>query len=111
VAERTREIGVRLALGGRPAVVWRSVSLDALRAVSAGWALGLCATACATLTLPAVLPDLQGAARTPSLVAVLAVLASGGGAACLAAARAARIDPLSALRSESDTFPPREPSR
>jgi putative ABC transport system permease protein len=111
VAERTREIGVRLALGGRPAVVWRGVSLDALRAVSAGWVLGSCATAAAALALPAVLPDLQGESWAPPLVAVVAVLVSGGGAACVAAARAARIDPLSALRSESDAFPLREPPR
>lgn len=100
VARRTREIGIRIALGGtRPrvvrGVVWESLAMVAV-------ALGVGAAA-ALLVQPALAHYLYGVGpRDPvAFAAALAVLAL---AAALAswwpARRAARVDPLVALRSE-----------
>ena len=100
VKTRTREIGVRMALGAQPARIVSLLSRETLRLVACGAALGLCAYAAAALWIRRVLYDV----RSWEPVAVGSVLLLVGLIAAIATApavyRAVRIDPASALRAE-----------
>lgn len=100
VVERTREVGVRLALGGRPRTVWWAVASTSIRAILAGAAVGVAMSVLARAGLAALLPELQGASVTFSFAAAAVLLAAGTLAAVLASRRATSIDPLIALRGE-----------
>jgi putative ABC transport system permease protein len=100
VAQRTQEIGVRMALGATRHDVLRMVVGQATVLI----AVGLAAGAAASLALGSVMRSLlfQVSARDPAtLVAIVGVL---GGVALVAsilpAWRATRVDPLAALRTE-----------
>jgi len=100
VAQRTQEIGVRMALGATPGTIARLVLAHAARWTAAGVALGLVGALVTARLLGALL--YQVSAKDPlTIVAVLALLA---GVALLAAwvpsRRAARVDPAQALRQE-----------
>jgi len=100
VAQRTREIGVRLALGARPASVRRLVVGHALRLSLFGIGLG---SAGALLAGPALESQLFGVKpRDPATLAAVttALLAVALLASYLPARRATRVDPLIALRTE-----------
>jgi putative ABC transport system permease protein len=98
VAERTHEIGVRMALGATPQSVLRLVIAQAFRLVFVGVAAGLLAAIALTRVLSALLFDTD--ARDPwtlagtALVLMLVALA----AASLPARRGTRIMPIQALR-------------
>jgi putative ABC transport system permease protein len=100
VAQRTREIGVRIALGALPGAVIRMVLRDGLRLAMAGIVIGLVAGTFASRALSKLLfqvspgDPLALAAVTVLLIAV-ALLATW-----LPARRAARVDPMVALRTE-----------
>ncbi len=100
VAGRTREIGVRIALGARPATIAMMVVRDALKLVAVGTLAGLLAAVATGRLLRALLFDVTVSdPMTYGLVAgVLAMVTLL--AAYLPARRAARIDPTRALRSE-----------
>lgn len=98
VAHRTREIGVRVALGARRPDIARNVLACALVPVTAGLGLGLAATIWLS---PALQTLLFGVAPRDwsTLVAVVALLIAIAGVACaIPARRAVRIDPVEALR-------------
>jgi predicted permease len=101
VSQRTREIGVRMALGARPAAVLRLVLGQALALVLIGLAAGLAiAYPGSMLIAPGLLPaanprDPATFAATATLLGAIALVASW-----LPARRATRIDPLLALRAE-----------
>jgi len=100
VRQRTREIGVRMALGARPSQVIRLVLASNLRALGWGLAAGL---VCAIAATRALQDYVSGVSPFDPVAyaAVFAVLALGVAAAtALPARRAARIDPLTALRWE-----------
>ena len=100
VSRRTREIGIRMALGAERRDVLRLVLREGMTLVAAGLALGLVAAFSATRLLAGFL---YGVSTTdPSaFVAVAALLALVALAASLVPAlRAARVDPLEALRYE-----------
>ncbi|HET7295273.1 MAG TPA: FtsX-like permease family protein, partial [Vicinamibacteria bacterium] len=100
VARRSREIGVRLALGARPGDVLRMVVAEAMRLVTAGLVLGLGAALVLARSLASLLFGL-GPNDPATLGGATLVLAAAALAACaLPSWRAARLDPLQALRTE-----------
>jgi putative ABC transport system permease protein len=99
VTQRTREIGIRLALGGRPGRVLRTVIGEGLALSAIGLALGCAA---ALLSAPAIRGLLFSIEPTdPFTYAVIGAVLLGVAAAAsyLPARRATRIDPVSILRS------------
>ncbi|MDF2773502.1 MAG: permease [Geminicoccaceae bacterium] len=100
VTQRTREIGVRLALGGSRSRIGRVVVLDSLRLVGVGLVAGL---GIAFAAAPFVQPLLfHTSARDPAVVtlAAIALLTVAAGAAAVPAWRATRVSPLVALGAE-----------
>jgi putative ABC transport system permease protein len=100
VAQRTAELGIRMALGASASDVLRLVVGQGMRPVIVGLAVGLVAA----LALARVLQGfLFGVARTDpgTYVTVTVVLSCAAILACyLPARRAARVDPMTALRAE-----------
>ena len=100
IARRTREIGVRLSLGATRSGVISMVLRESAGVVATGAALGIPLTLIAGRALKALLFGV-GSANPLVLSAAIALLFSVAmGAAYLPARRAARIDPLAALRVE-----------
>ena len=100
VSQRTREIGVRMALGARSFDILRLVVRDGFRLTLIGLAIGLLVSLGFTAILTKVLYGLTPAA-TPVFVAVIALLAGVAMLACyLPARRATKVDPMVALRCE-----------
>jgi putative ABC transport system permease protein len=100
VARRTREIGIRVALGAQPRALLRSVLAGMATLAGAATLAGGLAGLAAGRALGAVFPDVRLAdpvvfAGVPALAFAIALLAS-----YLPARRALRIDPLAALRSD-----------
>jgi predicted permease len=100
VSRRTREIGVRMALGAQPGTVYRLILKEAGWLIAAGIAIGLvCSVAAATL-LRGLLFGVR-AADPETLAAVAAVLGiSALLASYIPARRAASVNPVEALRAE-----------
>jgi hypothetical protein len=97
---RTREIGVRLALGARQADIVRMVLRQGMILVLAGSALGLALALAAGRVLSARLPGVEPFDAT-AFSAVAALLFVVGGVACYVPAwNATRIDAMDALRYE-----------
>jgi predicted permease len=99
VSVRRREIGVRLALGARPADVSRAVSLGALRLAAAGVAIGMVCALAFTRLLRGLLYEVS--ATDPWVLGLTAagLLVVALVAGWLPARRAAAVDPAEALRS------------
>jgi putative ABC transport system permease protein len=98
VAQRTKELGIRLALGAPRPHLWLVVARYGLTPVAVGLAVGLAAALPVTRSLAGLLFGVQ-ATDPATYAAVAAVLLAGAVAACwLPARRASRIDPLEALR-------------
>jgi predicted permease len=100
VSQRTREIGIRVALGARRSQVLRLVLLGAMRPVAAGLAIGAAGAVFASRLLGTLLYNVK-----PGDPAVLAGIAAILAAAAMAAsllpgARATRVDPITVLRAE-----------
>ena len=100
VAQRTQEIGIRMALGSEPADVVRLMVRQGGRLVIAGLVLGVLGAVAVGKYLASVLAGIQ--APDPLIVVLLAAVL--GAIALLAtylpARRAARVDPLIAMRAE-----------
>src|SRR5262249_19276589 len=100
VAERTREIGVRMALGATASAVRRMVVAQGARVVALGVAAGLSAALAATRALGELLYGVP-AVDVPTFAAMsVLMLAIGGLAAYVPAHRASRVDPCESLRSD-----------
>jgi predicted permease len=100
VTQRTREIGIRVALGAGPGDILKHVVGRAVGVVGAGVACGLIAAVAIARLLTDTLFGVSPA-DVPILAAVAAVLVTTAIAANgLPARRAARIDPMRSLRTE-----------
>ena len=100
VVRRTGEIGVRMALGAQlHDVLWLVIG-KGLRLSLAGTAVGLIGAFGIARLLASVLPELPGADLVVILFVVVLLLAITFVACWLPARRAARVDPMVALRSE-----------
>jgi putative ABC transport system permease protein len=104
VSRRTRELGVRLALGAAPAETRALVLRGALRPVTLGVLLGLVAALPLSRSLEALLFSVHSWDRTSwlgaSAVASVLLLGVAALAGWLPARRAGRLDPQLALRAE-----------
>jgi ABC-type antimicrobial peptide transport system permease subunit len=100
VAQRTQEIGVRMALGATPRAITRMVLRHAARSTATGALLGAIGSLFALRLLSAMLFHVP--ARDPwTIAAVLATLAAVAlVAAWVPSRRAARVNPVEALRQE-----------
>ncbi len=104
VSHRTREIGLRMALGARPGRLLALVMRQSLTVVGIGLAAGtLAAGLAAALLGPQISTLLVEISPTdpPTFAGTIGILVTVGALACLVPARrAARIDPLRALRQD-----------
>ena len=100
VSQRTREIGIRLALGARSSQLVRAILSNGLRLMLLGISAGLAASLALTRLLRSLLFDITPA-DPPTFLAVCALLlAVGLFASWLPARRAATVDPVTSLRWE-----------
>ncbi len=100
VTRRTREIGVRMALGAERGAVLTMVLRDAARLLGAGILLGIAAALGSASILQGMLYGTGS--RNPAVLALVCatVALAGIGAASVPAWRAAKVDPMVALRYE-----------
>lgn len=99
-AQRTREIGVRMALGADRASIRRMVLREGSGVVAAGMLIGLLVSLAATRSLQKLLFEVR-AIDPVTMAAVCVLLAAVALLACYGPARrATRVDPIMALRAE-----------
>jgi len=100
VSQRTREIGIRVALGARRGQVLRLVVIGAMKPVLAGLAIGALAAIFASRLLGSLLYEVKPG--DPAVIAAIAALLAGAAiaASLVPGARATRVDPISVLRVE-----------
>ncbi len=100
VSQRTREIGIRLALGARPGQVVGMVLSRAVVVVVAGAAAGAVLAALAAGALGAALYGIGSGDPLAWTVAMLTMMLAASVASALPALRAVRVDPARTLRAE-----------
>jgi putative ABC transport system permease protein len=100
VTQRTREIGIRVALGARRAQVIRLVLLGAMRPVVAGLVVGAAGAVFAARLLGALLYQVKPG--DPTVIAGIGALLAAAAvvASLVPGARATRVDPITVLRAE-----------
>jgi putative ABC transport system permease protein len=100
VTQRTREFGIRIALGEDPGSTQRSVIVRGMRLVGVSIAIGLAASLALAQLLAGLLYQVRPA-DPATFTGISALLACVALVACyLPARRATRVDPAAALRSE-----------
>jgi ABC-type antimicrobial peptide transport system permease subunit len=100
VAQRTNEIGVRIALGAAPSDVARQVVGEAGRWISAGALLGCALGGIGSRTLQSQLYGIEALDPWSWMAALSALALALAVAVVRPAFAAARVDPIAALRSE-----------
>jgi predicted permease len=100
LAQRTREIGIRAALGARNGALTRMLIGRILPPVLAGIALGLGGAAAASRLIESLLFGVSSLDPGTYALAAAVLIATAALAAYLPARRVSRVDPMSALRTE-----------
>lgn len=100
VAQRSREVGVRLALGATPRDIFNLIVLRGVGIAAVGVAIGLVSAAGLTRALQSMLFGVDRRDSMTFLFAVLVLLLAAAAASYWPARRASRTDPVVALRSE-----------
>lgn len=99
-AQRTTEIGVRIALGAQRSQVLTLMLRDGMQPALIGLALGLATTAAVTRMIQSMLYETQPLDLEIFGLAALTLIAVAAAACLIPAWRAARLDPVTALRTE-----------
>jgi predicted permease len=100
VAQRTREIGVRMALGAEAGRVRRMVVAQGARVVAAGVALGVAAALAGTRALGNLLFGVQAVDALTFVAMSASMIAIGLLASYVPARRASKVDPIESLRGD-----------
>lgn len=100
VQQRTREIGVRIAIGAMKGDIVRLVFAQGSRWVGLGLGLGLTGSVALSYALKSLVYKMEGLTAPPLVLATVAVGIAAIVACGLPAHRAARLDPLEALRAD-----------
>ena len=100
VSQRTREIGVRMALGANSGRVRTMVLFQVGRMVAVGGVIGILGALAIGRSAQSLLFELQGYDPTVIVISVVTLVAVALGAGLIPAMRASRIDPMHALRYE-----------
>jgi putative ABC transport system permease protein len=100
VAQRTREIGIRIALGARRADVLQMTVKQALKLVGAGMIIGLAAAFLLTRVLASLLFGISATDPITFIAISVVLLTVAILASYVPALRATRVDPITALRAQ-----------
>ena len=100
VSQRTREIGIRLALGARPAALKGMFVRQGVVLAVAGAGIGLAAAVALTRLMSSLLFGVGSLDPVTYAGALVVILAAAALASYVPARRAARIDPVETLRAE-----------
>jgi putative ABC transport system permease protein len=100
VTARRREIGIRLALGAERRDVLQLVFGEALRFITAGIGIGLLLAFALVRFISSLLYDVSAYDPLTFAAVVAALVAAAAAASAIPAGRAARLDPMTALREE-----------
>ncbi len=100
VAQRTREIGIRVALGARSSDVLQMVITQGAKIAVIGVLIGITASLCLTRLMSKLLFSVSSTDPLTFVVVALAILFTALLASCVPARRALRADPASTLRFE-----------
>jgi putative ABC transport system permease protein len=100
VAERTREIGVRMALGASVGTVRRLVVSHGAKVVLAGAIVGVAAALASTRLLDALLYEVSAVDPVVFVAMSITMIGIGLLASYVPARRASRVDPIESLRND-----------
>ncbi len=100
VTQRTRELGIRMALGAERANIFKLVLGQGMSLIAIGIAIGLIGAVAAGRALMSLLYNVGAIDAGAVLIAVFSLLAVALIACCVPARRATRVDPIVALRTE-----------
>jgi ABC-type antimicrobial peptide transport system permease subunit len=100
VAQRTPEIGIRLALGAQRSELLRLTLIDGLKPAGVGLIIGLAGAAGATRLISSLLYSVQPLDASVFAVVAVVLVAVAAAACLLPAWRASCVDPIVALRYE-----------
>jgi predicted permease len=100
LAQRTREMGIRMALGARSSSLWRLLLGQVVVLVGVGVAVGLVGAAGLTRLMESLLFGVTALDPVTYVVVCVMLVATAFAAGYLPARRVTRIDPMAALRTE-----------